>query len=165
MKQIRKYGHAALRKKAEEVTVFDASLHKLITQMRETLTASKGLGLAAPQVGVSKRIFLAVHPEIRKIHVLVNPRIEEVSGQDIDVEGCLSFPDVFFHIKRAARCVVTALNEKGKPVTIEGTGTFARCFQHEMDHLDGVLIIDYATEAEKKLHAGKLTALNTTHKK
>lgn len=138
-------GNAVLRKKAAPVRVVDSLLAQFLDDMVETMHANNGVGLAAPQVGVSKRVIVADiydgDPPIK----LVNPRIVERSGHVNGLEGCLSVPNVYGDVERAEKVVVKGLNEKGKPVTIECTGLLARVFQHEIDHLDGKLFIDFAT--------------------
>ena len=156
MKRIRKYGEKVLRQKSEEVEDIDGEIQKVIEDMKEVLFEAKGLGLAAPQIGVLKRIFLAIHPENKNLIVVINPVIVEKSGKEIDMEGCLSFPDIYFSIPRAKKVVISGLDEKGREIEIEGNGLLARCFQHEIDHLNGILIIDYATEEEKKFWKEKL---------
>lgn len=156
MERIRKYGDKVLRRKSKEVKDIDEKVQKIIKDMKEVLFSAKGIGLAAPQIGILKRIFLAIHPDNKNLIVVINPVIVEKSGKEIDMEGCLSFPGVYFSIPRAKKVVISGINEKGKEIEIEGDGLLARCFQHEIDHLNGVLIIDYATEEEKKLWKEKL---------
>jgi peptide deformylase len=159
MRRIRKYGEEILRKKAEEVKNIDGKIEKLIRSMKETLFYSKGIGLAAPQVGVSKRIFIAYDKEKNNLITVINPEIIEKEGEDIDLEGCLSFPEIYFSIKRAKRVVIKGYNEKGKEIIVEGYDLISRCFQHEIDHLNGILIIDYATEIEKEQYKEKIENL------
>ncbi|MCD6408211.1 peptide deformylase [bacterium] len=159
MRKIRKYGDPVLRKKSEEVKDIDEKLIKLINSMKETLMDRKGVGLAAVQIGVLKRIFIAYNPEVEKLITVINPEIVETQGEEIDMEGCLSFPEIYFSIKRASKTVVKGYNEDGKEIIVEGKGILSRCFQHEIDHLDGTLIIDYATEEEKKFWKEKLENL------
>ena len=159
MRKIRKYGDPILRKKSKEVKDIDEKLIKLINSMKETLIDRRGVGLAAVQIGVLKRIFIAYNPEVEKLITVINPEIIEMSGEEIDLEGCLSFPEIYFSIKRASKTVVKGYNEDGKEIIVEGKGILSRCFQHEIDHLDGILIIDYATEEEKKFWKEKLESL------
>ncbi|HOK56839.1 MAG TPA: peptide deformylase [bacterium] len=160
MRKIRKYGEEILRKKAESVKNIDEKIVKLIKSMKETLLHFKGIGLAAPQVGVSKRIFIAHDKENNNLITVINPEIIDTKGEQIDIEGCLSFPEIYFSINRNKIVVIKGLNEKGKEIVLEGRDLMARCFQHEIDHLNGVLIIDYATEEEKKYYREKLKKLN-----
>ncbi len=159
MRRIRKYGEEILRKRAEPVKDIDEKIEKFIKSMKETLVHSKGVGLSAPQVGISKRIFIAYDREKDNFITVINPVIVEMAGEEIDLEGCLSFPEIYFSIKRAKQATVKGINEKGKEIVIEGKGIMARCFQHEIDHLNGILIIDYASEEEKKFYKEKLDAL------
>ena len=135
-------GNTVLRKKAAQVRVVDSLLAQFLDDMVETMHANNGVGLAAPQVGVSKRVIVADiydgDPPIK----LVNPRIVERSGQVNGLEGCLSIPNVYGDVDRAEKVVVKGLDEKGRPVTIECSGLLARVFQHEIDHLDGLLFLD-----------------------
>jgi len=138
-------GNPVLRKKAQAVRVVDSLLTQLLDDMVETMYENNGIGLAAPQVGVSKRIIVAdIHdgdPPIK----MINPRIVERTGSVLGLEGCLSIPNVYGDVERAEKVVVKGLNEKGKPLTIEASGLLARVFQHEVDHLDGKLFTDFAT--------------------
>lgn len=159
MRRIRLYGEDILRKKAIDVKDIDDKILKLIKSMKETLQRNHGLGLAAPQVGVSKRIFIALDKDRDKIITAINPEILKSEDSEIDMEGCLSFPEIYFSIQRAKKIVLKGYNEKGKEFIVEAEGLLARCFQHEIDHLNGKLIIDYATEEEKKFWKEKLEKL------
>jgi peptide deformylase len=138
-------GNPVLRKKAQPVRVVDSLLAQLLDDMVETMHANHGVGLAAPQVGISKRLIVADiydgDPPIK----MVNPRIVERTGAVVGLEGCLSIPNVYGDVERAEKVVVKGLNEKGKPVTVECSGLLARVFQHEIDHLDGKLFTDMAS--------------------
>jgi len=114
MRKIRKYGEEVLRKKSKEVEKIDTNLLKLIESMKQTLIYYKGLGLAACQVGVLKRVIVALDPKTKEIITAINPEIVETSGQDIDMEGCLSFPEIYFSIKRPKKVVLKGINEEGK---------------------------------------------------
>ncbi len=133
-------GDPVLTEKAEEVPKITKKISKLIDDMLETMYDANGVGLAAPQVGISQRI--AVLDVGEGPVVLVNPVIKNGIGEEIDVEGCLSIPERWVYVKRYESVEVTALNEKGKPIRIEADGLFARALQHELDHLDGILIVD-----------------------
>jgi peptide deformylase len=141
---IRKYGDPVLRKKALPVAKFDDSLARLIPSMFRAMYEEPGIGLAAPQVGVSLRLMVVdVAPEgQRRPLVLINPKIEAVRGRIPSQEGCLSFPGIHVNVRRHQWVRVSALDEKGLPLRIETEGLLSRCLQHEMDHLDGVLMID-----------------------
>ena len=145
--QITKHGESVLRKVASPVKDLGPETQKLIEDMYATMYAAQGVGLAAPQVGVSLRLaVINVTPEKRsKQFVIINPKIVKKEGKIDSDEGCLSLPNVGGAIiKRAEKVTVSALNEKGLPVTIVGDGLLARCLQHEIDHLDGKLIINRA---------------------
>ena len=138
---IRLLGDPVLRTKCEPVTTFDKELRTLVKDLRETMLDAPGAGLAAPQIGVLLRVFTYDVDESEG-H-LVNPEIVSVSEETDDgEEGCLSLPGLAFPLRRAARVVARGFNMYGDPVTVEGSETLARCFQHETDHLDGVLFID-----------------------
>ena len=148
-------GDPVLEQRAAEVTKVTKKISKLIDDMLETMYEANGLGLAAPQVGVSQRI-IVLDPGEGPV-VLVNPVLAQATGEEIDVEGCLSVPERWVYVKRATDVEVTGLNEKGKPVRIQAEGLFARALQHEIDHLDGVLMLDrmlaeaeVVTEAESE---------------
>lgn len=134
-----------LRKKSRPVDRFDERLHVLLDDMAETMYHSKiGAGLAAPQVGVLKRLVVIDMGD--GLIKLVNPKLVEAEGEQEVIEGCLSFPNRWGKLKRPYRVKVEALNEKGEPVTYEAVGDKAKCFCHEIDHLDGILFVDKVTE-------------------
>lgn len=147
-----------LRKKAHRVTAFDTKLQKLADDMIETMLAAPGVGLAAPQVGVSQRLIVVRLPddeESRKeygdqagvLYVVVNPEIVKASRELVEgVEACLSIPGYFGTVDRHERVVIRGQNLKGQPLRIKASGWLARVFQHEIDHLDGRLYIDIAKE-------------------
>lgn len=148
---IRKYGDPVLQKKAKPVKDL-AQVKDLAPAMFEAMYAEPGIGLAAPQVGISLRLMVVdVATEKNKPHpmILVNPKIEEKHGKVESVEGCLSFPGITVTIHRAEKVRVSALNEHGFPVSVQADGLLSRCLQHEMDHLDGVLMIDHLPPPEK----------------
>ena len=156
MKKIRQYGDKVLEDKSELVKNINGSTLKIIKELKNVLINSGGLGLAAPQIGILKRIFIAKDLDANKLITIINPKIKEMSKKDIDMEGCLSVPEIFLSIERAKKVILTGLDENAKTVYIEATNLFARCFQHETDHLNGILIIDYATEEEKEFWQDKL---------
>ncbi len=130
-----------LRQKAKKVHRIDPSIQKLVDDMFETMHAARGVGLAAPQVALSIRLFVAEYEE-RKVAVL-NPEIIKAEGETLGTEGCLSIPGyVGDNIRRAEKVVVKGLDPRGKPIRITGEGWFARIMQHEIDHLDGILFLD-----------------------
>ncbi|MBW3637795.1 MAG: peptide deformylase [Armatimonadetes bacterium] len=144
---IRIWGDPVLRKKAVAVDKLTPADKKLIADMIETMNAADGAGLAAPQVGVSRRIFVFRIGD--ETHALINPKIVRREGQRTGDEGCLSIPGVQARVKRAKRVLVTGRDAKGKPVEWEledsdDTGRAATCVQHEIDHLDGVMYLQRA---------------------
>ena len=138
-----------LRTSADPVTDFDAELRRLVKDLTDTMLDAPGVGLAAPQIGVSLRVF-TYHVDDQLGH-LINPSLELSSEEETDDEGCLSFPGLVFPTKRAYGAVAKGFNMHGEPVIVEGTGHLARCVQHETDHLDGVLFIDRLDPEQKKL--------------
>ncbi len=145
LRPILRYGERPLHAPAAPVTSFDADLQRLIDDMIETMYAAPGIGLAAPQVGIPARLFvvdLSVGRDPSQLIVMVNPEFVERDGTQLKEEGCLSVPGFNATVLRPARAVVRGLDRQGSPQELEGTGLLARAFQHEMDHLDGVLFID-----------------------
>ncbi|MDD4365310.1 MAG: peptide deformylase [Synergistales bacterium] len=137
---IRIYPDSVLREPNEEVTVFDKAFKEFVAEMKALMYAHDGLGLAAPQIGVSRRVAVVAH-EGRE-YVLVNPKITASSGNQTDEEGCLSFPGLFEKVTRPDRITVEALDEEGNKQILEAAALLARAFAHEIDHLEGVLLID-----------------------
>jgi peptide deformylase len=138
-----------LRQKCEPVTVIDDELRKLASDMHETMADAEGVGLAAPQVGVLKRMVVIHMPEDYlgegndDLHLtLINPEIVKAGGQGMDIEGCLSFPDLWGEVRRYTSVQVRAQNEEGRGLKIRARGALARILQHEIDHLDGILYFD-----------------------
>lgn len=130
-----------LRQKAKKVHRFDPSLQKLVDDMFETMHASNGVGLAAPQIAQSIRVFVAEY-EGQKV-AMFNPEIIKAEGEERGPEGCLSIPGyVGENIRRATKVVVKGLDVRGKPIRVNAEGWFARILQHEIDHLDGILFLD-----------------------
>jgi peptide deformylase len=146
---IRIFGDPVLRTPADPVKDFDAELRKLVKDLTDTMLDAPGVGLAAPQIGVSLRVF-TYHVDDETGH-LINPSLEKSDEQETDDEGCLSFPGLVFPTARSYGVIAKGFNMYGDPVTIEGSGQLARCVQHETDHLDGVLFIDRLDAAQKKL--------------
>ena len=143
----------SLRLKSKQVTKFDTDLQTLVDNMFETMRAAPGVGLAAPQIGESLRLVVVEYTEDEdenakpKKYVLVNPEIIKSSEEMVsDIEGCLSLPGLAGKVERHEAVTVKAKNRFGKPLKIEAEGWLARIFQHEIDHLDGVLYIDRAEE-------------------
>jgi peptide deformylase len=145
--RITKHGETVLKKPSAPVD-FEAlkpELPKLLKDMWATMYSVRGVGLAAPQIGLNIRLsVIDVRPEGKSQKlVLINPEIVSLSGGLTDEEGCLSVPGVYAKVKRAERARVRALNEKGEPWEMTGEGLLARAFQHEIDHLDGKLFVDH----------------------
>lgn len=145
---IRLFGDPVLREKAAEVTTFDAELRRLVRDLTDTMLDAPGVGLAAPQLGVSLRVF--TYDVDGVVGHLVNPDLQLSAEQQDGPEGCLSLPGLEFDCLRASRVVATGMSMYGEPVTIEGSDLLARCIQHETDHLDGVLFIDRLDQSARK---------------
>ena len=155
--EIKTFPDKVLRKKAEPVKVFDKELSELLDNMVDTMHASNGVGLAAPQVGVSRRIIVVdtTHSEEEgQLLRVVNPEIISEEGEQLGEEGCLSVPGEYEAVRRADKITLKADDEEGNSYTLEAEGFLARVFQHEIDHLNGVLFIDrlpsYKKETVKK---------------
>ena len=149
---IRIYPDPVLRARCREVLEFDSTLAGLVADMIETMHAAPGIGLAAPQVGVDRRIAvvdLSVGEAANALLVLINPRIVEQEGAAVDVEGCLSLPGITEKIERPTRIVVEAAHANGEPFSVEAEDWMARAICHELDHLDGVLFTDRLSGLKK----------------
>ncbi|HEX3706030.1 MAG TPA: peptide deformylase [Mycobacteriales bacterium] len=147
---IRLFGDPVLTTPAEPVTVFDKELRNLVRDLAETMLDAPGVGLAAPQIGVSLRVF-TYHVDDEQYGHLVNPVVRTVGDEDMDGdEGCLSLPGLTFPTVRKQRVVATGVDVHGEPVVVEGTELLARCIQHETDHLDGILFLDRLDPAQRK---------------
>jgi peptide deformylase len=156
---ILKYPDPVLSQPGEPVTEFNDELRKLVANMFETTYASQGIGLAAPQVGVSKRltvIDLSMGKDPAEKIVLVNPEIIFSEGKLYEEEGCLSFPDIREKIVRSAKVRVRAQDENGKWFEMDGEELLSRCFQHEIDHLNGVLFIFRMSALKRNLNLRKI---------
>jgi len=139
-----------LRRKAHKVTNFDKDLSTLVDDMFETMRKAPGVGLAAPQVGISQKVIVVEYAEDEeekpKSYAVVNPEILKTSAEtELGIEGCLSIPNLVGEVERFSAVVVKGFNQKGQPVKIKASGWLARIFQHEIDHLDGILFTDRAT--------------------
>lgn len=169
------YGNPALRKKATSVKTVDAAIRKLAKEMLDAMYASKGIGLAAQQIGRAEAICVIDIPQQRADEnsegpsaandgvpmpiIMVNPQIGVTSGVQVGDEGCLSFPEIYVTIKRANEVTVSFLNLHNKEEKICVTGLCARAVQHELDHLNGVLLVDRMSVVQKIASAGKLKRL------
>jgi len=138
--EIVKIGDPVLREVAKEVPKISSNICKLLTNMADTMRAAKGVGLAAPQIGISKRVVVVDVGE--GLIELINPVILDQEGEEIDIEGCLSVPDREGEVLRARKITVQALNRNGESFTVTGEELLARAIQHEIDHLDGILFVD-----------------------
>ncbi len=149
LRNIVKDGDPVLRKKCREVTEFNERLNVLLDDMKETLLLANGAGLAAPQVGVLKRVAIVSVDDA--FYELINPEIIKTEGEEVSPEGCLSLPGICGTVNRPYKVTVRAQDRFGKTFTASGEGLLARAFCHEIDHLDGILfkdkIIDYYEEA------------------
>jgi peptide deformylase len=149
--QIRQYPDPVLRLEAQEVDSFDQDLQQLVERMTRLMQDARGVGLAANQVGVLRRVFVVQADEDEHPRALVNPSIVERSDEvDEDEEGCLSMQGVVVSVERPVRVRLEASDEHGDPVTLELEGLPARVAQHELDHLDGVLILDRTTTEDRR---------------
>ena len=146
---IRLFGDPVLRTPADPVKDFDAELRRLVKDLTDTMQDAPGVGLAAPQIGVSLQVF-TYHVDDVLGH-LINPSLDLSEETETGDEGCLSFPGLAYPATRAYGVVAKGFNMYGEPVTLEGAGQLARCVQHETDHLDGVLFIDRLDKAQRKL--------------
>jgi len=143
-------GNELLRQKAQKIKIFDEELINLTKQMFEILKTDKGVGVAGPQLGIMKRIFV-IHVEGDAERVFINPSILETSIKTIKLEeGCLSIPGIYSQVVRPETIKIQAWNEKGKPFTLEASGIVARVIMHEYDHLEGVLFLDHIPESKRK---------------
>ena len=153
--RIRQYGDPALRMKAREVETFDDDLVRLVERMTSLMHEAQGVGLAATQVGVLRRLFVFVHED--EDRVLVNPVVTFRSEEtDVDDEGCLSLHDVLVPVERATSVTIEGADAAGRPVRLELGLPAARIVQHELDHLDGVLILDCTDDESRRGALGRL---------
>ncbi len=156
---ITKYGNPVLRKVAEPVTEINDEIKKIVSDMLDTMYASEGVGIAAPQIGVSKRIIIVdTNPAdaSTKPLIIINPEIVEASGEIKEQEGCLSIPDVRSEVKRYERVVVEGLDLEGNKIRVEGADLLARALQHEIDHINGKLFIDHLSKLKQQLLKNQL---------
>ena len=162
IRPVRIYGDPALRTRAAEVGAPDETLRRLVQDLRDTMKACSGAGLAANQVGVLQRVFVVDVPlddEERAAFALVDPVIVSRSGSQRAEEGCLSIPGVWEDVTRSQSIRITGLDELGEPVEIEADGYLARAIQHEVDHLDGVLFVDRLMPLRRQFLRRQLEAL------
>jgi peptide deformylase len=154
---ILRYPDARLHKVAVSVTVFDDGLKRLVADMAESMYAAPGIGLAATQVDVHKRVIVVDVSERRdSLVVLVNPEIVEAIGESDIEEGCLSVPGIYELVARAERVKVRAYDQNGNPFTLEAQGLLAVCIQHEMDHLQGKVFVEHLSQLKQQRIRAKL---------
>jgi len=147
---IKKFNNPVLRKKCQEIEEVDQETRELMENMAYTMQKNKGIGLAAPQIGVSKRVIIVVDIENQQVLALANPKIVSKNHEtEIEEEGCLSFPNIFLKIKRATEIEVEALDVNNSKIRLKVKGFFAREFQHEIDHLDGILFFNRLNFVQK----------------
>jgi len=159
VRPIVKYGDAVLARVADEITQFDSSLRSLADEMIEVMYAARGVGLAAPQIGVSSRIFVmdatGGQDATRRI-VVVNPVIDVAEGEQEGGEGCLSVPGFSFDIKRPGHVVLRGKDLNGSEIRLDVTGLEARCVSHEIDHLNGRLLLSHLSPLKRDLTIRKI---------
>jgi len=157
--EIVKYPDPVLAKPGEPVTEFNAELRELVADMFKSMYAGQGIGLAAPQIGISKRITvidLSFQKNPKDKIVLINPEITMREGRQVEEEGCLSLPEIREKVPRAAKVKLRAQDEHGKWKDYEGEELLSRCFQHEVDHLDGILFIDRISRLKRDMVMRKI---------
>jgi peptide deformylase len=162
LRPIVRFGDSVLQQSASPVTAFDAELDRLIDDMIETMYAAPGIGLAAPQVGVAKRlcvIDLSGGKKDGELLTLINPEFIEREGMQLEDEGCLSGPGVTAIVARPSRAVVRAQDRTGQTRVFEASGLLARAFQHELDHLDGRLFLDRLRGLKRDMIARRIRKL------
>jgi peptide deformylase len=162
IRPLMRYGADALHLPAAAVTEVTPEIDRLITDMVETMYAAPGIGLAAPQVGVSLRILvidLSLGRDPKGLITMINPEFVEREGMQLEEEGCLSVPGFNATVVRPLRAIVKGLDREGHPQQIEGEGLLARAFQHEIDHLDGMLFVDRLRGIKKEMIVRKIRKL------
>lgn len=151
------YPDPRLRRKAEPVAEVSDEIRRLIDDMAETMYAAPGIGLAAVQIGIPQRVIVIDLSEARnELKVFINPEILSKEGEQTFEEGCLSVPGIFEEVTRAARVRVRALDREGRPFELEAEGLLATCLQHEIDHLDGKVFVDYLSRLKQSRIRKKL---------
>jgi peptide deformylase len=157
--EILKYPHPTLKKRSETVSRIDEDVRKLIHDMRETMHAASGIGLAACQVGVSRRVIVLDLSPMDPQHsffALINPEIVSEEGEIDHEEGCLSVPEYLEKIRRKEKVCVKGLSPEGKEIEIKGDGILAIALQHEIDHTNGILILDRVSRLKREIYRNKL---------
>ena len=167
IRPILRYGDQPLHQPAAPVAEITADIQRLVDDMVETMYAAPGIGLAAPQVGVPLRIFVAdvsIGRNPADLMAFINPEVVSRDGTQREDEGCLSVPGFNATVGRATRVVMKGLGRDGREQLVEGTGLLARCFEHEMDHLDGTLFVDRLRGLQKDLILRRIKKLSRTGK-
>ncbi len=162
VREIVKFGSQVLRRKAAPVEAIDEAVKTLVQDLFDSMQSAAGVGLAAPQIGVLRRVIVvdvSAQEEDKLPIALINPRILNTEGTDLAEEGCLSLPDLYGEVKRAAQIEVEALDVRGESFRFPATGYYARALQHEIDHLEGKLFIDYISPLKRQLMRGALKRL------
>ena len=165
LREIVIYPHQVLETRAEEVTEIDAEVRQLVADMVETMHAAPGVGLAANQVGVTRRVAvvdLSIGKDPSQLLVLINPRVLAVDGSQTEDEGCLSIPGITEMVHRPAVAEVEALNLDGKKYRIRGQDLMARALLHEIDHLDGILFLERLSPLKRRIIRKKIQKLIRT---
>jgi len=165
IRPILRYGEVPLHQPAVDVAAIDDDLQRLVDDMIETMYAAPGVGLAATQIGVSRRVFVidvSLGRSAQDLIVMINPVFVERDGMQLEEEGCLSVPGFNATVVRPARAVVRGLDRAGTERTVEGRDLLARAFQHEMDHLDGTVFVDRLRGIKKDLIVRKIHKLRRT---
>jgi peptide deformylase len=157
IRQILHYPDPRLRRRAEPVAQVDAQTRTVVDDMVDTMYQAPGIGLAAPQIDVLKRIIVIDTSETKDdLHVFINPEIVSRDGEQTLEEGCLSVPGIYDNVTRAQRITVRALDREGQPFEVEASGLLATCVQHEIDHLEGRLFVDYLSRLKQQRIRKKL---------
>jgi peptide deformylase len=167
IRPILKYGAAILHQPAADVPAVTPDVAALVDDLIATMHSASGVGLAAPQLGLSQRVFVidtSVGRVAEDLHVLINPRFLERDGMQLEEEGCLSVPGFHATVARPLHVVVRALDRTGQERTIEAHGLLARALQHEMDHLDGILFVDRLKRVQRQLILRRIEKLRRSGK-
>ena len=162
VRPVRIWGDPVLRQKARPIETFDETLRELVEDLRDTMAAYEGVGLAANQVGVAERVFVidVKGDDDRRVRLaVVNPVLASRSGSDVQEEGCLSIPGVWAEVTRPERVTLKGFDEHGQPLEVQADGMLARAIQHELDHLDGVLFVDKLSMLKRQFLKRTLDAL------
>ncbi|MCG6976034.1 MAG: peptide deformylase [Acidiferrobacterales bacterium] len=157
LREILHYPDPRLRTVAKPVEVFDDSIRTLVKDMAETMYAAPGIGLAATQIDVHQRVIVIdITPDKSDLKVFINPQLTDLHGETVMEEGCLSVPGVYDNVQRAERIRVQAMDENGKPFEMAADDLLAVCIQHEIDHLDGKVFVDYLSPLKQQRIGKKL---------